>query len=61
MAKRKVTANDIRDCRKCLDRITPELTAAAASVGIERRKSTQEMLLIYLAGYHRGDHQEFDQ
>lgn len=34
------------------------LIESCASVGISRGKSTQEMIVIYLSGYHNRGHKE---
>jgi len=57
MVKRDRSA-EVKKCPQCDERITPELIAAAASVGISRNKSTQEMVMIYLLNYHHLGHQE---
>jgi hypothetical protein len=57
-----LTVQKILDCPDCMKHYySPEcefLPMAAASVGIEHGKSTQRMLLEYLASYHRNDHSE---
>lgn len=47
---------EVKSCPECRDRTTPTLVAAAASVGIERKKPGDWMLMAYLLGYHRRDH-----
>jgi hypothetical protein len=55
---RRDRITEVKTCPQCRERVTSELIAAAASVGIERKRSTQSMLLIYLLHYHRLHHQE---
>lgn len=42
-------------CVHCVSHLTanPHIIGAAASVGIEEKKSTPEMVQIYMAGIHR--------
>lgn len=60
MDDRPLTRRDILDCPACMMHYfdQPLLPMAAASVGIERGRSTQDMLVTYLAQYHRGGHRE---
>ncbi len=54
-----LTVGDIRSCFECNEYAAdggPALLGACASVGIERGKSTEMMLLEYLAAYHRRGH-----
>lgn len=46
------------DCGKCVDHYfgQPFLVEAAASVGIEHGKSTEQMLHEYFAAYHKRGH-----
>lgn len=48
------------DCLPCLEYLfaQPHLVGACASVGIERGKSTGQMLCEYLSAYHDRDHEE---
>lgn len=48
------------DCPQCMDYAMdqPHLVGACASVGIEKGKSTQQMLAEYLAAYHARGHRE---
>lgn len=47
------------DCRRCHDYISnPGMVHAAASVGIEHGKSTDEMLMIAAEQYHASNHRE---
>lgn len=57
-----LTVRDIVDCPACRAFLfeTPGLTEACASVGIEHGKSTQRMLLEYLAAYHRRGHRPWE-
>lgn len=47
-------------CGKCLEYYfsNPYLVEACASVGIEKGKTTEEMLVEYLAQYHNDRHKE---
>lgn len=44
-------------CPECLDHLAnePRIIGACASVGIERKRSTPEMVRSYMAGIHRRD------
>jgi hypothetical protein len=42
-----------RDCPECGQGVTPNVLGACASVGIEEKMSTVEMLDIYMAGEHK--------
>jgi hypothetical protein len=55
---RRDRITEVKNCPQCRERVTSELIAAAASVGIARKRSTQSMLLAYLLNYHGLDHQE---
>lgn len=48
---------DCEECARFLDE-KPHLIGAAASVGIEQNKSTEQMLLDYLRAYHKRGHEE---
>lgn len=54
----------VRDILECLDcelhyRSTPHLLAACASIGIESGKSTERLLLAYLATFHQHGHRNW--
>lgn len=44
-------------CQKCAEHLAnePHIIGACASVGIERKLSTPDMVRIYMAGVHRRD------
>jgi len=47
-------------CAACMEHYfdSPSLIEAAASVGIERGKSTLQILRLYLTEYHRNKHRK---
>jgi hypothetical protein len=52
-----VTRNELAECAPCLqESMTPFLAEACASVGIEHGKTTEEMLVAYLAQFHENGH-----
>jgi hypothetical protein len=55
-----ITRRDLLDCPHCMQHYTdsPHLVAACASVGIQRGLSAAQMLVDYLAEYHRRGHPE---
>lgn len=52
----------IKDCPECLEYLYghPHLIEACASVGISRGRSTSDMLVAHISGYHRRGHRELD-
>lgn len=52
----------IKDCPECMAYLDsqPHLIASCASVGISHNKSTSEMVVIFLSGYHNRGHRESD-
>jgi hypothetical protein len=50
----------IKDCPECLEYYysQPHLVHACASVGISHNKTTEEMLVMVISGYHHSDHRE---
>lgn len=46
----------VTSCPRCADLITWDLRGACASVGIEHKKSTDEVLRDYLRIQHERDH-----
>lgn len=60
MSTRRSTVDVINDCPLCSIYLAeqPHLIAACASVGIEHGKSTDEMLVNYMALYHQKGHRE---
>lgn len=61
MEAQPLTARNIIDCPDCMLHLdtTPHLYEACASVGIEYGKSARQLLLQYLATFHRHGHRNW--